>query len=156
MKIRILMIPALLATFGDIASSQERRPRFKDYPVTSAYIGRNAPVDFRSNPNARTYRTRLREAASERPNFAGSYIVTAWGCGTSCLQVAIINSKTGKVFMLPFTVCCWSGEVENPLAFRLDSGLFIVNGMRNEQEPNAVFYYKMESGKLRLIHTAVK
>jgi hypothetical protein len=50
------------------------------------------------------YRTRIRDAAKGRPNLAGRFIVVTWGCGTACLEGAIIDARTGMVTMLPFWV----------------------------------------------------
>jgi hypothetical protein len=77
---------------------------------------------------AREFRTRLREAAREKPNFAGHFIVTTWGCGTECVEGAIIDARTGRVFMLPFTLCCWDPVVGvddgfKPVEFRVNSSL---------------------------------
>src|SRR5205807_983842 len=106
---------------------------------------------------ARTYRTRLREAAKGKPNFAGHFIVTGWGCGTECLEGAIIDAKTGRVFMLPFTLCCWGPPIvvdENfkPMEFRLNSKLIVLSGARNEKEGDfATRFYKFENNQLTLI-----
>jgi hypothetical protein len=32
-------------------------------------------------------------------------------CGTECVQGAIIDARTGRVFMLPFSLCCWGTDV---------------------------------------------
>jgi hypothetical protein len=45
---------------------------------------------------AREFRTRLREAARDKPNFAGRFIGTTLGCGTECVQGAIIDARTGR------------------------------------------------------------
>ena len=60
------------------ANAQTGAPRFDDYPVNERYTGKTAPLVL--SREARTYRTRLREAAREKPNFAGHFIVTSWGC----------------------------------------------------------------------------
>jgi hypothetical protein len=75
-------------------------PRFKDYPA-QPYAGVNAAPDVRSDPRSRMYRTQLRGWASEKPNFAGHYILATWGCGTGCTQIAVIDALTGKVFHPP-------------------------------------------------------
>ncbi|HEU4872788.1 MAG TPA: hypothetical protein VFT44_06795 [Pyrinomonadaceae bacterium] len=77
--------------------SQSRVPQFKDYPVTESYMGKTAPVVLTRDD--RMFRTRLKEASKEKPNFAGRYILTAWGCGTTCLMGGVIDAKTGKVLV---------------------------------------------------------
>lgn len=55
-------------------------------------------VNLRSHKQARTFRTRLRNANKAGVNFAGKYALATWGCGTGCLYGAIINTRTGQVF----------------------------------------------------------
>lgn len=153
-RLRLIFTISVITAFVLVeaaAAAQSARPRFKDYAVAEAYTGKTAALDLR-DPDARTYRTRLREAATQKPNFAGHYIVTAWGCGAQCLLPAIIDAKTGKVYF-PFTVCCWGSDVDDPLAYRLDSKLFIVNGSRNEEAVGGLYYYTWQNNKLTLIQT---
>jgi len=135
------------------ANAQTGAPRFDDYPVNERYTGKTAPLVL--SGAARTYRTRLREAARENPNFAGHFIVTSWGCGTECVMGAIIDAKTGRVFMLPTSLCCWGGNVDEkfkPLEFRVNSNLIVLSGARNEKEgDNATRFYKFEKNRLALI-----
>src|SRR4051812_21204974 len=72
-------------------------PRFEDYPA-KPYAGPNAAPDVRSDPRSRMYRTVLRGWATEKPNFAGHYILATWGCGTGCTQIAVIDAVNGEVF----------------------------------------------------------
>lgn len=102
------------------------------------------------------FRTRLREAAREKPNFAGRYILTTWGCGTSCLMGAVIDAKTGRVYWLPGSICCWGYDTDEnfePIVARLDSRLLVLSGMINEEEgTNGTHFYKFENGKFILVH----
>jgi len=110
-------------------------PQFAAYPASPGYHGRNAEPQL-STPEARTYRTRLREAAKERPNFAGRYILTTWGCGTSCVMGAVIDAQSGRVTFLPATVCCWSVSVDDgfrPVEARLTSRLIVLSGLLDEK-----------------------
>jgi hypothetical protein len=104
---QVVAFALFIATIN--VNGQAGVPRFSDYPVSERYHGRTAPLVL--TRAARMYRTRLREAARERPNFAGHFIVATWGCGTECVEGVIIDARTGRVFMLPFTLCCWSPGV---------------------------------------------
>lgn len=72
-------------------------PKFEAYPA-KVYTGPNAKLVFGGDPQARMYRTRLREWATGKVNFAGHYILFTWGCGTGCVQIMFIDAKTGKVY----------------------------------------------------------
>ncbi len=124
--------------------------KFRDLPATEPYRGTNAPLDFLSHPDANKFRTRLKDAAQEKPNFANHYIVTSWGCGTKCRMIAIIDANNGKIYF-PFNVCCWGDDVDDPLAFRLNSTLFVVNGDVDEKGENGVYYFKWERNLMRII-----
>ncbi|MDM5177720.1 hypothetical protein PO883_11005 [Massilia sp. DJPM01] len=107
-------------------------PRFGDYPAAAIYQGPSARP-LLANAQSRNYATRLRAAASGKPDFAGRYVLATWGCGASCTMSAAIDARTGAVTWLPFTVCCWDADVEDHLEYKLDSRLLIVHGARNEQ-----------------------
>jgi len=123
-------------------------PRFKMYAAKTQAGIRPAPVALNSNPKARTYRTVLKEGAAKGPNFAGHYTVVVWGCGSSCVTFAIVDSLTGRV-VFPEKVSSISGahfeggsddaESEGKtdnwgLRFRLDSKLLVMVGTLNEDD----------------------
>lgn len=120
-------------------------PRFEDYPAP-AYKGKTAPVRLAS-AQSRDYATRLRMAAHGAPNFAGQHILTAWGCGASCVMAAAIDAKTGAVAWLPFTVCCWNNDVTEPLEYRHDSRLLIVHGSHDEKGSGDQTNFYLFNGK---------
>jgi hypothetical protein len=128
-------------------------PKFEDYQVQEQYKGKTAPPII--TKKEREFRTRLREGARGKANFAGRYVLTVWGCGAQCLMGAAIDAKSGKVYWLPFSLCCWPVEVEHPLDFRLDSSLIIFTGSRSE-EGYGVYYYKFDDGQFTLLRAIEK
>ncbi len=120
---RTILLAGLLVFFCGTAVAQRRRPPgFEEYPVAGKFTGTPAVVDLRSHPKARLFRTMLREGAKRGPNFAGHYTVVTWGCGSDCRMVAVVDARTGRVYIAPFTVSPGIGE-----DFRIDSRLFIAN-----------------------------
>ncbi len=115
------------------AADNHRTPTFSGYPVQEIYTGPPAKVDFSSDPGAKTFRTHLREGIREGANFAGSYTIVSWGCGTSCQMHAILSTKTGKVLHW-FDTC--GGE-----KYWMDSRLLIVNPDSNEEFGCKTEYY---------------
>jgi hypothetical protein len=119
-------------------------PRYEDYPVTQIYKGQPAQVDFTNNPQARLYRTVIRQQAAEGPDFAGHYKITIWGCGSSCEAFAIVDSKTGRVYFPPqlhyVTWVYWDGP-DFGLNYRINSRLLILHGSREERPESGTFYY---------------
>ncbi len=99
---------------------QSRHPRFSDYRVDEQLKRKPVRVDLKSDPQAKTYRTRLREGAEGGPNFSGHYTVVIWGCGSNCQNFAIINARTGKVYFYP-------GMTSYGMLYRIDSNLIITD-----------------------------
>lgn len=156
-KLRILFL--FIAALGGGSSNlfgQPRIPQFKDYAATDYYQGKTvSPIITKDD---RTFRTRLREGAKEKPNFAGRYILTAWGCGALCLMGAVIDARTGKIYWLPHSTCCWrvGDDNFNPIEFRINSRLVVFSGLRNESEKDSEddsHFYEFKNGRFIFIKT---
>lgn len=135
------------------ASAAETVPQFRDYPAGSAYRGPNAPLIMTTDQRA--FRTRLAEAARQRPDFAGRYVIARWGCGTSCEAGAIYDAETGRVVSIPFSICCdqASSANFNRIVARLDSRLVVFAGLRNEEGQMGAHFYAFDGRALRFIKT---
>ena len=124
--------------------------RFEDFPALTGPPVRNAPLIL--TPRDRQYQTRLRAAAADRPNFAGHYVLTTWGCGTECLYGAAVNLRTGRVTFLPFATCCFSEAPDGNkgmVAFRRDSALLVLLGMRGERgDGMGSHFYRIQGDRL--------
>lgn len=129
-------------------------PRFEDFAVTDTFAGKAAKVRLVSADD-KEYATRIREASRQKPNFAGRYVLASWGCGASCLSTVAIDAKTGRVTWLPFTVCCWDVDVNEPIEFRRDSRLLVVHGSRNE-EGSGTYYYALDEDGFKLVKSIEK
>jgi hypothetical protein len=140
----ILFLGALL-----MSSASNSAPMFEAY--FSEVEPSLAPVKIQPTSKlSRQYRTQLTAAASQPINFAGHFILAQWGCGAGCVMAAAIDAKTGKVAMLPFTVSDWPLDVTEPISFRKDSALLIVQGSRNERA-HGIYYYRFDGTQFRLL-----
>jgi len=106
---------------------------FGQYPGERPLVGEVAFPKLDS-ARARHFRTVLREAAATGPNFNGHYRIASWGCGTNCLDWAVINLETGDVWFPkePATSC--SGRLDRDgtdlpdwFEMRLDSSLLALH-----------------------------
>lgn len=135
--------------------AQKQVPQFKNYPAGEVFRGKNAPVKLTRADML--FRTRLRYAAKQKPNFAGHYVLNFWGCGTECLSGAAVDVKTGKVVWVDFSICCWQHYREDdfePVKFRLDSNLIEFTGLRDEKEDDfGRHFYKIQNGQFVFIKT---
>jgi hypothetical protein len=124
--ITILLTSAVFAQKGVAPAPTFAKYRVK---VTKA---KPKPVNLRSHKEARTFRTRLREANKRGVNFAGHYIIATWGCGTGCLYGAVINTLNGRVYFPGELkgVGAGFGELSDTdlLQYRKNSRLLIVSG----------------------------
>ncbi len=133
-----------MLTLGAAQPAPKTPPRFESYPAGPSALGRPRLVLGRADME---YRTRLHEAARQPPNFAGHYVLALWGCGTECVMGAAIDLRSGHVTWLPGTICCWipvPGPMvpdAEPVRYRRDSRLLILNGLRDEREGDLGEHY---------------
>ena len=132
-----------------VCAASTRLPSFPDFPV-SIYKGRSAPVRIVSHDD-HEFRTMIRDASGERPNFAGHYILTSWGCGATCIQTVAIDAVTGRTTWVPFTLSNWPIGVDDPRQFRRDSRLLILRGQRNEAGLDEIWDYLIDDTGFHLL-----
>ncbi|KQV53724.1 hypothetical protein [Duganella sp. Root336D2] len=134
-------------------------PRFEDYPV-KPYTGPVAAVRWRADPQARLYRTMLKNSTQDqRPNFAGHFIVAHWGCGSSCVMNKIIDARTGKVFHPAGVETNVVMNIDGPLfddggmlRYRADSRLFILIGDPEEDEKRrGISFFEWTGTRMKLL-----
>lgn len=145
--IRISLLVYVALSPGFSFAQDVKVPQFANFPAKQTYSGNPAPVILRTSEE-KMFRTRLKDAAKEPPNFAGDYVLTAWGCGTTCLAGAVINLRTGRVTFLPGSICCWTGEGER-LLFRENSRLLIMAGIVNQEGEHGAHFYEFTGDGFR-------
>ncbi|WDD92209.1 hypothetical protein Bsp3421_002197 [Burkholderia sp. FERM BP-3421] len=149
MKKHLLVALALgMCAFGRVYADAQL-PSFDAYPVADGFKGRVAKVRIQSSKD-REFATRLREVTHGKPNFAGHYILSSWGCGASCVTTVAVDAKTGQTTWLPFTLCCWAPEIDVPIEFRANSRLLILHGSRNETG-SGTYYYQLGGSGFELV-----
>lgn len=133
-------------------------PRFQDFAAPGPpYRGPHAAPRLRPGTAAWLFRTRIREAARQAPNFAGHYVLAAWGSGSSCVHYAVVDVKAGHVYFDGNTVTS-DGLVGMPdsarlVDFRVTSRLLIFTGRIDEASQDAgPHYFQFHHGRLVPIH----
>jgi hypothetical protein len=157
----------VLCAFGHTPAqnAETGAPRFETYAV-GVWRGKVAPLDQRSHPLARKFRTVISQQIKEEGiNFAGRYTLASAGCGTGCSIIAIIDARTGRAFF-PNELMGWTGivgdydppEDEEPWVYRPGSRLLRLLGRprigrANEERygPSGIYYYEWTNGRLRLV-----
>src|SRR5260221_1470599 len=133
-----------------------------NYPAGTRLV-RHAAAPRLTTRAARRYRTVLRDEATKGPNFNGHYRLAEWGCGTNCVEWAILNLTTGKVWMAPEPLqSCWTpdlpehDDVTDWFEMHVDSSLLYVHDCVSNP-PVRVWDrrrgYEWREGKLQLVRT---
>lgn len=133
-----------------------RQLSFERYPANIVQLG-DAPKPVLITSLAKKYKSAITVEAVRPVNFAGHYRVATWACGTDCRGFAIINKQTGTVYTLPGVeyVAGVMGNDEERFSYRVDSNLFIITGMKNDDEKEiGKFFYLWKKGKLTLLAKA--
>jgi hypothetical protein len=169
-RIAVVVVAASLAGDGLAADWNEatiipedlrapQAPRFDSFPA-NASLGRTpVPIALDSHPEARTWGTRLAEGAKHGPNFAGHFTLVAWGCGTDCTQIAVVDARDGRVFFpRDLQTIHWVNVHEEvlkdgALRYRKDSTLLLAVGAPNEDgTQRGVSYYHWTGSGFVLMH----
>jgi len=156
MRVAFVLTTALLALAQTPAV-----PKFEEFPATEKFTGKPAAPALKT-AHDRQFRTRLRDAAARGPNFAGVLTIASWGCGSSCLEIAAIDARTGEIYRgLPEYVSfgtpmkfadgtqAYSDNFE-PLSFRANSRLLIVRGCPKETDC-ALYAFEWTGKSFRLL-----
>jgi hypothetical protein len=87
-----------------------------------------------------------------------------WGCGTACVQIAVVDVQSGDVYEGPFGILP-KGTVnlgvnveddKTGLFYRRDSSLFTVRGCPNDTEWGTYYYIWAGTRFKLLLKTAIK
>jgi hypothetical protein len=112
---------------------------------------------------ARTFKTVLRTAAAEGPNFNGHFRVVDWGCGTNCIEWAVIDLTDGRVWFAPEEAAsCWAPEPPglqwpNWIDVRMNSRLLYLHECAGDGKQDRTFdqrhVYEWRDGRPVLVRT---
>jgi hypothetical protein len=128
---------------------------FDQYRVEKIFQGKPAVPDLKSHPDARTYRTVLSEQSKKGPNFAGHYTLVTFGCGASCVRIAVVDAENGHVLfprnLHMMIVAAWSHDPSG-CQFKQNSRLLIVYGQVNSEEgPDGISYFEWKGKNFELL-----
>lgn len=125
-----------------------------DFPV-KPYESLTHKAPSLADPLARYFRTRLREAAKESPDFAGNMVVASWGCGSGCIRFAFVNVETGDVWFPDFDMFypTDTSVIESAELYHWkNSNLFVAIGSKEGwSDTPGVYYYKWTGKELKLL-----
>ena len=130
-------------------------PKFSDFRTREVFTGPSAKPVLRT-PVQKRFATQIRRQAAKPANFAGNYSVAEWGCGTSCVSIAIIDFKTGQVYDGPFSILGYGSPYhyeagDDELEYRVSSRLIIARGCP-EDKNCGTYYYEWKGNHFERLH----
>src|SRR5215218_11263014 len=132
----------------------DRLPAFTHYPALIEKV-RAKDINCKGNPEARRFRTVLRESLHEGVDFAGHYIVASWGCGASCLVGAVIDARTGVVYW-PKQLAGIYTMSDDPIIYKPESRMIVISvGFGINGDIRRDNYYEWKFNRLRLVRSIV-
>jgi hypothetical protein len=150
---------ACFLTLSVGAQVTAERPSFSEFPVKSIFRGKPATPKLVTK-GQRMFRTRILAGAKSPVEFAGHYTLPRWGCGTLCNEFVIVDSVTGRVYDVPFSLSelptPWEEEQAgddslNRMDYRPDSRLMKINACLNEQDCGFYDYVMVDGKGLQLV-----
>lgn len=121
---QVLVAGLMVASFPVVADVN--KPDFARYPATPVNATVKHPLSG-ANDQIRA-RVAYVKNNQEKPDFAGHYVVAAYGCGTGCMATALVDVKTGVVYRAPF-----NQPKEGQGSYRVDSKLIRFTDMQYER-----------------------
>ncbi len=96
--------------------------------IVDTFSGKRAKINYSSSKTAKRFRSTIRWSIDNfGTDFAGHYNLAMWGCGTDCLNGAITDLKTGRVYDIP--------PASLDYKFKQNSRLLVIN------PPDSLGYY---------------
>lgn len=134
------------------------RPSFGDFPVKEVFRGEPVTPKLVTR-GERMFRTRIRNGAKGPVEFAGHYTLPRWGCGAGCIGFGIVDSITGRVYEVPFSLedlpYPWldkhEGEGHQRMDYRPDSRLMKFDACLNEVDCGFYDYAMVDGKGLKLL-----
>ncbi|HYX71061.1 MAG TPA: hypothetical protein VE825_18135 [Terriglobales bacterium] len=150
----------LIPGLGAQDKAPGKLPDFGDYPVKEIYQGKHARARI-VTAYQKLFQTRIRESMDDDVNFAGHYVVATWGCGSGCMQFAVADAVSGRVYDPPMKSVAFHfgpdadhGPQKYPdmVNVKPDSALMVIEGCPDEGEKCGRFYYHFDHGRFILLH----
>jgi hypothetical protein len=156
---------SLLEDTPSVCVDKASFPKFEQFAVGERFRGRVHALVLKARL-ARRFRTVIREAMAGGVNFAGHYVVASWGCGTGCIQFAVVDAITGEVYAPPFDAAYfhlslsiakkwpdfdaegkwWCEQYADWPTFKANSSLLIVEGCVGDRQCGRTFYAMKATG----------
>ncbi len=138
-----------MPVFPVAALSASPAPATEAFARYATRVRRDPPriVVQRQTSWSRHYRSDIARQAHGPVDFAGRYTLVTIGCGAECLMLGAVDRWSGRVAQVAPTVCCWPDAVSEPLRYRMDSRLLVVQGRLDEAGAAGIHRFVLRHGR---------
>jgi len=141
---RVSLLSLFLCSLSPVFA-QKNIPRiyFENFivPVLKPNAVISKPINFKSNPDALAFRTKITQAYQQKGNvFAGHFKIAIFGCGGSCIMGYAIDMLTGNVYDLPLGEEGSCLFAETRALYKAKSNLFVSGVCKENPESKTLFY----------------
>jgi hypothetical protein len=139
----LMLLLCLLSIYPVFAQGKTGHIYFENFtvPVVKISLATAKPLNFKSNPDASMFRTRIAEAYQQKDNvFAGHFKVALFGCGAGCVTGFAIDMLTGNIYNLPLGEEGSCMFAEERALFKAGSSLFVSGVCKENPESNTLYY----------------
>lgn len=140
---RLLALLTLLSLGSSFAVTCP--PSFAAFP-TAAWRPENARPNL-NTPDKRLFRTMIRMGARSGDAFGDRYRLATWGCGTACLQSALVDTRSGEVIPAPDLILGYEVKAGSRLLMVSPLGQDKTPAQRRQMAVNVLPTYYLLQGR---------
>lgn len=97
----LVVVACVAAAMGAVG---DERFKFEAYPSSAVSQKAVSKIDWKSNKDLASYwkaKEAVEATVGKKPDFAGHFVVTSYGCGSGCTASAFVDVNNGKVYKAP-------------------------------------------------------
>lgn len=96
-----IITPILACSLLTVHAQEIAGYNFNEFPAAQTSPSKAKSPDYADSPSMKKNKTKIQKRYTGAANFAGTYQVLTWGCGTGCLTGVLVDTRNGKIHKLP-------------------------------------------------------
>lgn len=141
---------------GAVTAHADERFKFEAYPASAVSQKAVSKIDWKSNKDLASYwkaKEAVEATMGKKPDFAGHFVVTRYGCGSGCTASAFVDVNNGKVYKAPMNeTSTQDGAHKATSNIIFMSDFRYVNGGPDMMETPGVVAWNEKSSKFEILH----
>lgn len=147
---------AVACVVGAMGAVGDERYKFEAYPASAVATKAVSKIDWKSNKDLASYwkaKEAVEATVGKKPDFAGHFVVTSYGCGSGCTASAFVDVNNGKVYKAPMNeTSTQDGAHKATSNIIFMSDYRYVNGGPQMMETPGVVLWNEKTSKFEIIH----